>query len=229
MPWVFITDKLHENEKIIGASGDVVKLWLLSLSWANDMLTDGHIPPSRAPMLAGWAPGRPRDVITGIVRARLWHHADRPCRTCVAQREEKKADPLPAEGYVIHHYFDYQRPRWVVVADRERMRRLGSAGGYAKAARDASGTPQRDAMAPGHSDTPYRDAIAPRHGATPQRSAMARTPVAPVPDANSIRTPVPGAQTPDPATPTTPAGTGSNDPGATGLTHIGVAMRRGRR
>lgn len=233
MPWVFITDQLHQNDKIVGASGDAVKLWIMSLSWSNDALTDGFVPTSRAGMLAGWAKA-PRAVIAECVRRRMWHPADRPCKTCVAQRAEKRADDIPGDGYVIHHYFDFQRTRWAIESDRARMREIGSRGGIAKAAADAgrrgddpSGTPYRDAIAPRHSATLERDAIAPvvrRDAIAPRHAPVPRTPV---PRTKAAESSVPSDASPNARGAN--GATGSIDPvtRVDGMRHVSGAIARG--
>lgn len=131
MPWVKITDKLHENDKIVESSGDAVKLWLLALSWSNDKLTDGHIPLSRPVRLMEMR--KSKDVVSELVSRRLWHQAAHPCGSCLAQRKAKGVtDPVPSSGYLIHHYFDFQRPAWVIKSDRLKRSEAGQAGADAR-------------------------------------------------------------------------------------------------
>lgn len=136
MPWVKITDKAHENEKLQEASGDAVKLWLMALSWANSELTDGHIPLTRGPRLMYMR--KPEKVIGELLERRMWHRAAQICKECIAERiENNVTDPVPSSGYYIHGYFGtgrekYQRPRWAILADRVRLSEAGRRGGLAK-------------------------------------------------------------------------------------------------
>lgn len=134
MAWVKLTDRIHDNEKLGAVSDAAFRLWVLSISYSNLKLTDGHIPAARAKILV---PLRaPEKTIAEVVDAKLWHRASSPCASCVRQRAHVKADQIPSGGYVIHHYFGdpdtgetYQRTRWVVEAERARLREAGRQGG----------------------------------------------------------------------------------------------------
>lgn len=138
MPWVKLTDRIHNNEKIGAVSHDAFRLWVLSISYSNLNLTDGHIPAARAKILV--ALRTPDKTIAELVEAKLWHRASSPCASCLRQRAYVKADAIPSGGYVIHHYFGdpdtgetYQRTRWTVEAERARLRAAGRQGGLKSA------------------------------------------------------------------------------------------------
>jgi hypothetical protein len=131
---VKLTDQLHENDKLGGVSDAAFRLWTLAISWSNLKLTDGHVPSSRPTRLMSMR--KPDKTIGELVEAKLWHRASSPCASCVRQREDVKADPIPSGGYVIHHYFGdpktqerYQKARWVVEAERTELRKRGREGG----------------------------------------------------------------------------------------------------
>ena len=127
MAWVKVDDKLHDNDKLGGVSDAAYRLWVQALSWSNDKLTDGHIPTARPIRLMTLR--KPEKTIGELLEARLWHRAGSPCKSCVEQRAEKKGDPIPSGGYVIHDYFIYQRAAWVIRAERDKNVRAGRRSG----------------------------------------------------------------------------------------------------
>lgn len=237
MPVVFIDDKLHENEKILGASGDVVKLWLVSLSWSNDRLTDGYIPKLLALRLVPLR--RPEAVIKEIIAAPLWHLSGHPCKSCLALRAEKGVtEPVPNGGYLIHHYFHYQLPAHRVKESREQRSTAGLEGARARwSKRKPDGGSHGGSHSEPHGE-PHGGGYGGSHGgrdAVTHAVAMPRTPVP--------RTPVPGAIAPVPADlegepeiparPTSPRGTAAKAAGGTRggqkdapMRHISGALRR---
>jgi hypothetical protein len=131
VPVVFIDDKLHENNKILSTSGDGVKLWVVSLSWCNDKLTDGFIPKLIAPRLIPLR--RPETVIKELLEAPLWHQSGRVCRSCLELRVSKGvSEPVPTGGYLIHHYFHYQLPAYKVRDSRVQRSTAGLEGARAR-------------------------------------------------------------------------------------------------
>ncbi len=190
MPWVKMTDRLHDNDKLGGVSDAAFRLWILAISWSSLKLTDGHIPASRPIRLTSLR--NPEKTIGELLAAKLWHRAASPCASCVKQREAVKADPIPSGGYVIHHYFGdpttrppetYQFPRWVIEARRAELREKGRRGGQASGqSRSATLEPDGSGIdiadeAPGSSATlqgveeeSKRHAQAPRSSATLHRT-----------------------------------------------------------
>ncbi|HEV8656932.1 MAG TPA: hypothetical protein VGR85_15610 [Candidatus Limnocylindria bacterium] len=122
-----VDDKLHDNDKLGSVSDAAFRLWVLALSWSNDKLTDGHIPTSRPLKLLVLR--NAQKTIEDLLEARLWHRASSPCKSCIAQREDKNGDPIPSGGYVIHDYFLYQRAAWVIRAERDKNVRAGRRSG----------------------------------------------------------------------------------------------------
>lgn len=246
MAWVKIDDKLHENDKIVEASGDAVKLWVLALSWSNDKLTDGHLPLSRPVRLTEMR--KPKEIVAELVRRRLWHQAAHPCQSCVEQRAEKGVTaPIPSSGYLIHHYFDYQRPAWVIREERQKRVRAGKRGADV---RWGDGTPDSTSHgnsygtpdSTGHS-TPHGKPHGTVHGTADGPVPRTPYPASPVPKRDSATYPSRRARArdpepvdPDPVEPVRQGGTGSVDPEVRreavperGLRHVGEVLRGGVR
>lgn len=231
MPVVFIDDKLHENEKILGASGDVVKLWLVSLSWCNDRLTDGYIPKLLALRLVPLR--RPEAVLKEIIAAPLWHLSGHPCKSCLALRAEKGVtDPVPNGGYLIHHYFHYQLPAHRVRESREQRSTAGLEGARARWGRR---TPNGEGHGTRHSE-PHGGGYGEPHGgshggtdAVTHAVAMPRTPVPRTPYPGAIA-PVPRGRTPEPEIPDDPEPEGTARSGSQGrregLRQVGATAAR---
>lgn len=249
MPWVKITDKAHENEKLQEASGDAVKLWLMALSWANSELTDGHIPLTRAPRLMYMR--KPEKVIGEMLERRMWHRAAQICKECIAERiENNVTEPVPSSGYYIHGYFGsgrekYQRPRWAILADRLRLSEAGRRGGLAKPSAKQDASEEDEPEGPDGSSvlsTELSTELKPKpplgklgakhdakHTAKPgaKHGAQARTPVTPYP--GSID-PVPRAREAEPPIPDVEPGHGdaarSSSQVREGLRQVGATAAR---
>ena len=232
MPVVFVDDKLHENEKILGASGDVVKLWLVSLSWCNDRLTDGYIPKLIAQRLIPLTARRADLVLKEIVAAPLWHLSGHPCKSCLELRREKGVTaPVATGGYLIHHYFHYQLPAHKVKQSREQRSTAGLEGARA---RWSKGKPDGESHGGSHSE-PHGETDGGGYGeshgetdAVTHAVAMPRTPY-PVPRTPGAIAPVPRGRTPEPEIPDAePAGTArSGSQGRReGLRQVGTAAAR---
>jgi len=83
MTWARVDDKLHSSIKWRMASRSARALWVTSLSWCMDQLTDGHVPTEMLRVLDGTK----RDA-NDLVRVGLWEAAE--------------------GGYVFHDWADYQ-------------------------------------------------------------------------------------------------------------------------
>lgn len=224
MPWVKLTDKLDESEKLAAISDASFRLWVLSIAYANRKLTDGHVPASRARILT--ALRVPEKTIAELVEAKLWHRASAPCASCVRQREAVKADAIPSGGYVIHHYFGdpqtgerYQKARWVVEQERERLRLAGRTGGQ-KSGMTRSSQVKHPASAADHAAE--ADSFSPQVKLTGEAPSFTPAGEAPSFDphaqeskhAASPRTPYPRRPVPQSDSSTYPGGAGGpEDPG----------------
>jgi hypothetical protein len=104
MPWVRLDDSFPDNPKVDGLSDGAFRLYVSALCYAGHYLTDGLIETSRASRLV---PGKlRRSCIQELLDAGLW-------------------DAHP-DGWMIHHFLEYNPPSHKVKADRqaaaERMR-----------------------------------------------------------------------------------------------------------
>lgn len=251
MPWVKLTDRIHDNEKIAAVSHDAFRLWVLSISYANLKLTDGHIPAARAKLLVSLR--APEKTIQELVDAKLWHRASAPCASCVRQRADVKADPIPSGGYVIHHYFGdpethetYQKTRWTVEAERARLRAAGRQGGL-RSGEMRSSQVNLSASAGGEAEEAHRSSPGSSPGSSSQvkptgqppssshhawngkLAGQARTPSPVTPSSGAIA-PVPRGRAPEPEIPDGPEPPGtarSGSPGRReGLRQVGATATR---
>jgi len=113
MTWARVDDKLHSSIKWRMASRSARALWVTSLSWCMDQLTDGFVPKEMLKHLDG----KPAEVAS-LVRVGLWEEVD--------------------GGWLFHDWLDYQPSREQVLAERaaasERQRKARE---RAKAKREA--------------------------------------------------------------------------------------------
>lgn len=112
MAWVKLDDKFRVHPKILAVSPTAVCLWVCSLAYCNDHLTDGHIP---ARGLAGVAPTvrHPLRYAEELVKSGLWEVAD--------------------TGWVIHDFHHYQPTKAQAIAEGAIKTAAKVAGGLARA------------------------------------------------------------------------------------------------
>jgi hypothetical protein len=238
MPWGRLEDTLYDNDKLADVSDAAYRLYVQAISWCNRTMSDGHVPLSRPARLVSLR--NPKKTIDELLTARLWHRASSPCRKCVDERERKKADARPSSGYVIHDYFEFNKARWVIEAERAELRERGRRGGQ------ASGMARSGALKPPASETEGADeAVRSSHGssgpvkppASPHRfttplhpAASPRTPYSrsPVPRSDSEGPQQQRDEPDEPPIPDAPQGPDrSRSRGTTrttGLRHISQAM-----
>lgn len=94
MTWGKVDDKLHSSPKWRGCSKGARALWVTSLSWCMDQLTDGHIPSAIVSALGGTM----RDA-RNLVTVGLWEQTE--------------------TGFVFHDWADYQLDAASIRARRE--------------------------------------------------------------------------------------------------------------
>lgn len=178
MPWLKSDDKFPRNDKVWELSDAAYRLYDAARHYAAEKMTDGWVPTSRITSLTP-RPAK-RAHVDELLSAGLLHRASETCRSCLEQRKAKKVtEPLPKGGYMVHHYLDYNYPRWKILAERDSRVRAGAAGGLARAQALAIANAQADAVAPAQAHAQAKDL--PRTPET-QAHAQARTPypVAPV-------------------------------------------------
>ena len=113
MPWGWVDDRHYRHAKLAeldeGLRKGCIALFWLAISWCNDQLTDGRVPAGAVRLLGG-DPAEAEE----LVRVRLW------------ERDGK--------GYRVHDFFDFNKSRDQVVAERAARHDLAVAGGTARAA-----------------------------------------------------------------------------------------------
>ncbi len=128
MTWGKVDDNLAFHPKVIAAGNEAMGLWVRSLSWSSQQLTDGIIPDAIISALHGEAAAHI------LVAAGLWHEVD--------------------GGYEFNDWVDYQPTREQVLAERLATReRSRAARAKASAARNVADVTERPAAS---TDTPSR-------------------------------------------------------------------------
>lgn len=106
MIWIKIANSFPSHPKIVHAGPEAAWLFVCSICYANEHLTDGHIPVGALPLLPSGLK-RPQRSANRLVDAGLWEVTD--------------------VGWRIHDYLDHQRSSEQILigrqADRERKRR----------------------------------------------------------------------------------------------------------
>lgn len=131
MTWVKTDDSAPEHMKQRESGTAAYALWNAALAFCNRNLTDGRIDKR---LLADiWRPVgekfHHKVAALRLVSSGLWHDNGFVCQStlCPAYPElNAKLDPF-ANAYVVHDYFDYQRSKIEVLAERastaDRVRR----------------------------------------------------------------------------------------------------------
>jgi hypothetical protein len=118
--WARMDDKMHGDPKILRAGNAATGLFVRSISYACDQLTDGFVPEAWSK-----ANGKPAEI-KALVETGLW----------------KKVDG----GYAIVKFLDYNRTRAQIKAERQRKSEGGKKGaGVTNQSRWGSGYPEGDA------------------------------------------------------------------------------------
>lgn len=111
MPWGRVDDQHYRHEKVAELHDDLrkgcVALFWLSISWCNDRLTDGRVPPGTVRILGG-----DEAEAEELVRVGLWEKDGR--------------------GYRVHDYLDFNKSRVQVQEERIQRRLAGQAGAQAR-------------------------------------------------------------------------------------------------
>lgn len=96
MAWGRVDDNLAFHPKVMQAGNEAMGLWIRSLSWCAQQLTDGHVPDGIIHAFGG------RELSHRLVDAGLWHQVD--------------------GGFEFNDWHDYQPTRESVMAEREAAR-----------------------------------------------------------------------------------------------------------
>ena len=111
MSWVRIDDQFFAHPKVVGLSKDAKLLYLASITYSSQQLTDGRVPAGAVRVIAAFAGVDDLGAIPELLDADLWER-------------------IP-DGYAIHDYLDYQPAAETVrherASARERMAVLRAA------------------------------------------------------------------------------------------------------
>jgi hypothetical protein len=118
MPWIKLDDQWMNHPKIIKAGRDARDMWLASLSWCAQYLTDGYFPAELLPTLA---------VMAIVDVANCQEFAKRLLEVGLWERTEN--------GYHIHDYNDYNPTKEQAEATKKARSEAGRVGGIAKASK----------------------------------------------------------------------------------------------
>jgi hypothetical protein len=108
----------HANPKILALGLDAMGLHAWSISYCDDLLTDGFVPQGALPLLP-----RIKQAVKALLTAGRWEAAE--------------------GGYRLHDYLRYNRSRAEVDAYMAHKVAAGRAGGLAKAQQTASKPPSK--------------------------------------------------------------------------------------
>lgn len=118
MSWIKLDDKWMRHPKIIAAGRDARDIWLASITWCSEYLTDGYLPANLVPSLAMTADvdvANCQNFAKTLVEVGLWDATE--------------------NGYQVHDYLDYNPSKNQALATREARKEAGRAGGVAKASK----------------------------------------------------------------------------------------------
>jgi hypothetical protein len=139
MPWAKFDDRYPWHRKVRPLSDAAFRLDVSAICWCAENLTDGVILPEHLPLVSDVK--RPAKAAAELVRQQRWHDDAAGCGVC---------PDVPAGGWVIHDYLDYNPTREKVEEDREKRRKAGALGGVAsgqsrqaKPKQSASGLPSK--------------------------------------------------------------------------------------
>ena len=98
--WCKLYHGLLRSPKVMPLRAQARLLYVASISYSSEHLTDGSVPAFAVPMLQVEAGGATKADVAALVEQRLWHEA--------------------GDGFVIHDYLDHQEPAEQVKARREK-------------------------------------------------------------------------------------------------------------
>lgn len=117
MPWIKLDDQWMNHPKIIKAGRDARDLWLASLTWCGQYLTDGYFPTELLPNLC---------VVAGVDVANCQTFASTLLEVCLWEMIDGQ--------YHVHDYLDYNPSKEQAEATKMARTEAGKHGGDAKAA-----------------------------------------------------------------------------------------------
>ncbi len=114
MSWARLDDAMPESRKIADLSDAAFRAYVRSICYGARNLTDGYVPERLAHEMAGKA-------IRELAPA-LWHPLPALCPNCVALTTKAAAE-IPAAGFYVHDYLEYNPPKTQVLAERAAAQR----------------------------------------------------------------------------------------------------------
>ena len=144
-----VADSFHSHPKVLalGPDIDALALWLLTLTWSTEQMTDGLIPRTLPQHLLRDTPYQTRDRwIRGLCRVRLWD----------AISPQGSGDE---SAWEIHDFLDWQKSRKQIKEIRKDKKRAGALGGLAKSKQRATAQPGTVLQQPEKSALPTPDAM----------------------------------------------------------------------
>jgi hypothetical protein len=124
MPWANLDDRFATHPKIVALSDAAFRLHVAGVLHASQHLTDGGVHTDSVGLLV---PRYRKSTLDELLRKGVWHDKGEGCGT--------EECPLGApETYQIHDYLEWNKPRDVVTAERDRLRELRSKAGKKGAA-----------------------------------------------------------------------------------------------
>lgn len=98
MAWVKLDDQIARSRKHIRAGGEAAWFWVCAIAYSSSSLTDGFIAEEVLPLVS--AAKNPKALAERLANVGLFDRID--------------------GGYMVHDYFDYNEPRAMVLAKREK-------------------------------------------------------------------------------------------------------------
>ncbi|MDX3214543.1 hypothetical protein PV318_03155 [Streptomyces sp. ME02-6991-2B] len=128
MPWVRLDDRFPSHRKVALLSDKAFRLYVSSLCWAAENLTEGRIAARELPLVAGRIRS-PKTAAAELQTAGLW-------------------DAI-ADGWTIHDFLEYNRDRATVKEERAaNAARQAAYRERKKAARNGAGNAPRNGVTP---------------------------------------------------------------------------------
>lgn len=112
MTWVRYDDNVGRHPKVRALDDATYRLWREAIEWCSQNLTDGVVLAHELGLTSIRASG-PR--ARKLVESGLWHAAGAAC-------DSKNCPPSGVDGWVVHDYWDYQRKREDILAERKANR-----------------------------------------------------------------------------------------------------------
>lgn len=108
MPWAKFDDRLHTHRKIMQIDNDAMAVWVCSVTYCAENLTDGFLTEGEADRLLALR-NAPKQIVKQLLQVCLWENA--------------------ANGYRVHDFLDYNPSREDALKLKDERAAAGSVGG----------------------------------------------------------------------------------------------------